>query len=348
MEYRNAGVPEHPSVGSSSSPIIFREAETVSFSQPTRTAGAENILRRLEWTVIRRLDGLLHGNYQTLFRGFGLDLADLREYQYHDDVRYIDWNVTARLQSPHVRVYNEDREVTAWFLLDLSPSVEFGSRVKKGAVSVEFVAVLTRLLTRHGNRVGALFYGDKVDTVIPARSGRRHALHILHRMISRSESARPSATKLDELLRTAFRVMQRRSLVFVVSDFISAPGWTKTLAHLARRHEVIAVRLYDPLEMDLPDLGLLVMRDAETGEQLFVDTHDRGFRKRFAALAEQRERDLRSAFGDAGVDALELSTEDELVDAILRFADLRKRRSQLAAGGSLPKHLRGRHEVSMA
>ena len=317
-------------------------------SSPSSPRAAEQILRRLEWTVIRRLDGLLHGDYQTLFRGFGLDLADLREYQYHDDVRYIDWNVTARLQSPHVRVYNEDREVTAWFLLDLSPSVEFGSRVRKGAVSVEFVTVLTRLLTRHGNRVGALFYGHKVDTVVPARSGRRHALHILHRMLSRSEPARPSATNLDDLLRTAFRVMPRRSLVFVVSDFISAPGWTKTLAHLARRHEVIAVRLYDPLEMDLPDLGLLVMRDAETGEQLFVDTHDRGFRKRFATLAEGRERELRAAFTDAGVDALELSTEDELVDAILRFADLRKRRSQLAAGGSLPKHLRGRHDVSMA
>ena len=315
---------------------------------PAQQHSAEQILRRLEWTVIRRLDGLLHGDYQTLFRGFGLDLADLREYQYHDDVRYIDWNVTARLQSPHVRVYNEDREVTAWFLLDLSPSVEFGSQVKKGAVSAEFVTVLTRLLTRHGNRVGALLYGDKVDTVIPARSGRRHALHILHRMLSHAGPAHPAATNLDDLLRTAFRVMQRRSLVFIVSDFISAPGWTKTLAHLAQRHETIAVRLYDPLEMNLPDLGLLVMRDAETGEQIFVDTHDRAFRKRFAELAEKRERELRSALAQAGVDALELSTGDDLVDAILRFADLRKRRSQLTAGGSLPEHLRGRHDVSMA
>ena len=164
------------------------------------TAGAENILRRLEWTVLRRLDGLLHGNYQTLFRGFGLDLADLREYQYHDDVRYIDWNVTARLQTPYVRVYNEDREVTAWFLLDLSPSVDFGARVKKRSVSTEFVAVLARLLTRHGNRVGALFYGDSVDTVIPARSGRRHALHILHRILSRPEPSRSAATNLGDFL----------------------------------------------------------------------------------------------------------------------------------------------------
>ena len=318
------------------------------FQQTAQTSGAENILRRLEWTVIRRLDGLLHGDYQTLFRGFGLDLADLREYQYHDDVRYIDWNVTARLMTPYVRVYNEDREVTAWFLLDLSPSVDFGSHEKKQSVSTDFVTVLARLLTRHGNRVGALFYSDKVDTVIPARSGRRHALHVLYKMLSRPESTRSGATDLRVLLQTAFRVMQRRSLVFVVSDFISTPGWSKPLAHLAQRHEVIAVRLYDPLEMELPDLGLLIMRDAETGEQLFVDTHDRAFRTRFAVLAERREKELRSAFQQAGVDALELSTNDDLVGAILRFADLRKRRSQLAAGGGLPKHLRGSHDVSMA
>jgi uncharacterized protein (DUF58 family) len=315
--------------------------------ESVQTAGAENILRRLEWTVLRRLDGLLHGNYQTLFRGFGLDLADLREYQYYDDVRYIDWNVTARLQTPYVRVYNEDREVMAWFLLDLSPSVDFGARVKKRSVSTEFVTVLTRVLTRHGNRVGALFYGDSVDTVIPARSGRRHALHILHRILSRPETSRSASTNLGDFLQTALRVMQRRSLVFIVSDFISTPGWAKPLAYLAQRHEVIAVRLYDPLEMELPDLGLIRMRDAETGEQLFVDTHDRTFRKRFAVLAERREQELRSAFTQAGVDVLELSTNDDLANAILRFADLRKRRSQLAGGG-LPQHLRGSHDVSLA
>jgi len=299
----------------------------------------EHILRRLEWTVIRRLDGLLHGDYRTLFRGYGLDLADLREYQYHDDVRHIDWNVTARLQTPYVREYNEEREVAAWLLLDLSPSVDFGSRdVKKRNVSAEFMALLARLLTRHGNRVGALLYSDSVDAVIPARSGRRHVLHILHAILSRPERAQSAATRLADLLGTASQMIVRRSLVFVVSDFISTPGWEKPLARLAQRHEVIAVRLYDPLEMTLPDLGLLVMQDAETGEQVFVDTHDRGFRKRFAAVAEKREAALRQAFRNAGVDTLELSTEGDLVDAVLRFADLRKRRSQLAAGG-MPMHL---------
>jgi uncharacterized protein (DUF58 family) len=167
-------------------------------------------------------------------------------------------------------------------------------------------------------------------------------------MLSRPERPASAATNLRDFLQSAFRLIKRRSLVFIVSDFISTPGWGEPLAHLAQRHEMLAVRLYDPLEMELPDLGLLTMRDAETGEQLFVDTHDRMFRKRFAALAERREQELRSAFAQAGVDAIELSTNDDLVDAILRFVDLRKRRSQLAAGGSLPKHLRGNHDFSMA
>jgi uncharacterized protein (DUF58 family) len=299
----------------------------------------EKLLKKLEWTVIRRLDGLLHGDYRTLFRGFGLDLADLREYQYHDDVRHIDWNVTARLQTPYVREYNEDRDVNAWFLLDLSPSVDFGSgEVRKRSVSIDFVAVLARLLTRHGNRVGALLYGDKVDTMIPARNGRRHVLHLMSAMSSRPLLARTAGTRLEDLLHSGFSVVKRRSLVFLVSDFISAPGWAKPLALLARRHEVIAVRLYDPLEMELPDIGLFVMQDAETGEQLFIDTHDKGFRRRFAELARRREAELRSAFRDAGVDALELATDDDLADAILRFADLRKRRTQISSR-PIPRHL---------
>jgi len=175
--------------------------------------------------------------------------------------------------------------------------------------------------------------------MIPARSGRRHVLHILNRMLTRPRVPQSAATNLQEFLQAATDMLKRRSLIFLVSDFISAPGWAKPLAQLARRHEIIAVRLYDPLEMELPDLGLFVVQDAETGEQVFVDSHDRGFRKRFAAAAEKRERELRNAFRQAGVDALELSTDDNLVDAILRFADLRKRRSQLATGGGLPQHL---------
>ena len=303
--------------------------------RPRQTA--EALLKRLEWTVLRRLDGLLQGDYRTLFRGTGLDLADLREYQHHDDVRHIDWNVTARLQQPYVRQFTEDRELTAWFLVDLSASVDFGSNEQtKRRVACEFVGALSRLLTRHGNRVGALLYGVGVDTVVPSGSGRVHVLNLLQRMTMRPAEAAAGATRLRDLLTAALGIVKRRSTVFVVSDFISEPGWEHALAQLAMRHEVTAVRLFDPLEMSLPDLGLLTMRDAETGEQIVVDTHEPGFRRRFAAAAERRETALREALAHAGVDTLELATDDDLMSSILRFADLRKQRSRLANWNGKP------------
>jgi len=309
---------------------------------------SDAVLRRLEWTVIRRLDGLLQGNYRTLFRGAGLDLADIREYQHHDDVRHIDWNVTARLQSPYVRQFTEDRELTAWFLLDLSGSVDFGSgKRSKREVSAEFVTALARLLTRHGNRVGALLYGSQLDAVLPARASRTHVLHLLQAMRDYRAPAARAETQLGGLLRAAQQMIPRRSMIFVVSDFISAPGWHESLARLSQRHEVLAVRLYDPLEMELPDLGLVTIQDAETGEQLFVDTHDPAFRRRFAAMAQQREDELHAALGRAGVDALELATDDDLADAVMRFADMRRQRTRLAGGGLSVNH-GGTHELHVA
>lgn len=317
---------------------------------------AERLLRELEWKVIRRLDGLLQGDYRTLVRGSGLDLADLREYQPHDDVRHIDWNVTARLATPHVRVFTEDREMAAWFLLDLSPSVSFGPEGHaKRDILTGFVAVLARLLTRHGNRVGAVLYGAgtpaapagppgaqgargarTVDAVLPPRSSRAHVLHLVHRLIASAAPAAGTAeasgagTELRLLLQAGLSHLRRRSTVFVVSDFISAPGWDKPLAQLAQRHDVVAVRLLDPLELELPDVGLVTLRDAETGEQLPVDTHDAGFRHRFARLAAEREAALRESLARAGADALELRTDDDLLDTLLRFMDLRQRRVRTA------------------
>jgi len=306
----------------------------------TPAGSAEAVLRRLEWTVLKRLDGALHGDYRTLFRGAGLDLADLREYQYNDDVRHIDWNVTARLQVPYVREFHEDRELAAWFFVDASASVDFGSAgTSKQQLAAEFVALLARVLTRRGNRVGLIRYRDRVDTVLAPRSGRRHVLHLLARLMQPAAPGAARPTDLSELLLHALRVARRRALVFVVSDFISVPGWAPWLARLAQRHEVIAIRLYDPLEVKLPDIGGVLMQDAETGEQIWVDTHDAAFRRRFAAAAERREQALRVALADAGVDTLELSTADDLASSILRFADLRKRRAQLSVGGGLPTHL---------
>ena len=300
---------------------------------------AEALLKRLEWTVIRRLDGLLQGDYRTLFRGFGLDLADLREYQAHDDVRHIDWNVTARTQIPHVRVYNEDREITAWFLLDLSPSVDFGSgSVSKRQVLAEFTGIIARLLTRQGNKVGAVLYDGVNIFVVPPRGGRPQVLHMLDRIAANPRLLHAPVSDISQFVGGAFSAIKRRSLIFVVSDFISNPGWDRALAALTRRHEVLAVRLLDPIEAALPDIGMLQFEDAETGETLFVDTGDRGFRERYVAAAEANEAALLGAFTAAGTDVLEISTEDDLVDAIRRFADLR-RSSQAMSSGALPAHL---------
>jgi uncharacterized protein (DUF58 family) len=294
----------------------------------TSEATPERVLQRLDWHVIRRLDGLLQGNYRSLFYGFGVDFADLREYQAEDDIRYIDWNVTARMQTPYIRQYTEDREVSAWFLLDMSPSVDFGTfqpQGEKRTVLIDFVTVLARLLTRHGNRVGSMIFGNGLQKLVPARGGRIQVLRLINEMLRQPRLSHVPVTDLRMMLRAALNTIKRRSLIFVISDFISTPGWEASLSLLNQRHEVIAVRLWDPAEIDLPDVGVMVMEDAETGEQLYVDTRDKKFRRNFQAAMQQREDNLKQSFKRAGVDVLSLSTGDDLVRSIVRFAKQREK-----------------------
>jgi len=287
----------------------------------------ERILLQLDWNVIRPLDGLLQGDYRSLFYGFGVDFADLREYQAEDDIRYIDWNVTARMDIPYVRQYLEDREITAWFLLDMSPSVDFGTvetHNEKRTMLIEFVSVLARLLTRHGNRVGAMMFGSRIQHTVPARGGKVQVLRLINDMLKQPRLSNVPNTNLRPLFEGALNMIKRRSLVFIVSDFVSEPGWERPLSMMGKKHEVIAVRLTDPREVELPDVGMLVMEDAETGEQIFVDTHDVKFRRRFHESARKREEELNRAFKRAGVDVMPLSTDDDLIKAILRFAKKRQ------------------------
>jgi len=299
----------------------------------TSAATPERVLQRLDWQVIRRLDGLLQGNYRSLFYGFGVDFADLREYQAEDDIRYIDWNVTARMQTPYVRQYTEDREVSAWFLLDMSPSVDFGTVTQQGekrSVLIDFATVLARLLTRHGNRVGAMIFGNGLQQTIPARGGRLQVLRLINEMLRQPRLSNVPVTDLRMVMRAALNAIKRRSLIFVVSDFISTPGWEAPLSLLNQRHEVIAIRLYDPAELELPDVGVMVMEDAETGEQLYVDTRDKKFRTSYQSAMLRREEDLKQAFKRTGVDMLSLSTSDDMVKSIVRFAKQREKMRRLS------------------
>ncbi len=291
------------------------------------SAAPERILQRLDWQVIRRLDGILQGDYRTLFYRFGVDFADLREYQPEDDVRYIDWNVTARMNTPFVRQYVEDREITAWFLLDLTPSIDFGStRALKRTVLIDLVTTLARLLTRHGNRIGAIFYDRRVVKTIPAKGGRIQVLRLVNDLLNHPLLPSSQPTNLAPLLEAGLHSIKRRSLIFIISDFISLPGWDWPLRLLYQRHEVNAVRLWDPRETELPDVGPIWMEDAETGEQLYVDTHDKKFRERFAEAAVKRESSLNHLFRRGGMDLMSLSTDEDLVRAIVRFAKLRQQR----------------------
>jgi uncharacterized protein (DUF58 family) len=306
---------------------------------------AERLLRNLEWKVLRRLDGALHGDYRGLLHGPGDDLADLREYQAHDDVRHIDWNVTARLGTPYVRRFHEDRDLCAWFLVDLSASSGVGAQRSRATLAMEFVGLMASLLARRGNRVGALRYRRGVDAIVSPGTGRRQVLRLLHGLMSPqsmrlaavrgSTSAASSGTpgtRLGELLDAAQPLLRRRAQIFVVSDFHSEPGWQAPLARLSQRHEVLAVRLADPLDGALPPLGLVVMGDAETGEQILVDTGDARLRARHAQALAAHEEALQDGLADAGVDALELSTDDDLADALTRFVRLRRRVAQRSGG----------------
>jgi uncharacterized protein (DUF58 family) len=290
----------------------------------------ERVLRRLEWRVLRRLDGRLQGDYRTVFRGTGVDVADLREYQFGDDLRHIDWNVTARTDITHVREYLEDREVTAWLLVDSSASMDFGPvHRRKHVVRTEVAATVAQLLSRGGNRVGAIFFDSRVRETVPPGHGRNHVLRILSRLLAGGtdgDTAEPGTTDLAVALRAALGILRRRSLVVIVSDFLSRPGWQDPLGQLAQRHDVVAVQVVDRREFDLPAAGMIYVEDAETGEVIFVDTDDPGFQRRLRAAADARQAALVADLRSAGLQLHPVSTDEDLVRALFRLAQLRRRR----------------------
>jgi uncharacterized protein (DUF58 family) len=289
---------------------------------------SDRLLRHLEWRVIRRLDGRLRGAYRTAFRGTGIDFDSVREYLPDDDVRHIDWNVTARLDEPYVRQYTEDRDLTAWLVLDQSASMRFGGTPHgKDSVLTDLAVCLARLFTQGGNRVGAILYDNRFQRVIPARAGRTHVLRLTHE-ITKPLAADPdgSTTDIEAMLRLAASTAGRRSLVFVISDFIGDLDWEPALTRLGYRHEVVAIRVVHPMELELPDLGLVLIEDAETGEQVLADTSDPLFQQRLRAVVDSRELAVTAAIWRAGATSHRISTDEDLAQALIDMARQSKRR----------------------
>ena len=302
-----------------------------------RTA-PERLLVRLEWLVVRRLDGRMAGGYRTAHRGTGTDLVGLREYTEGDDARHIDWNVTARLNEPQLRVFIEDRELTVWLVLDRSASMTVGAPGRgKDDVLSELALVLARLFGRGGNRVGALLYDTGAVRTVPPGTGRRHALRIGAELARTADVGRPRAgqysagqysgtTDLAAMLDTVAKLARRRALIVVISDFIGDGDWGRSLLRLVPRHEVVALRVIDAADDELPNVGLVVVEDAETGEQLVIDSGDPLLRARLRAGVEERDARLAAGMRRAGVPIHRIGTDADLATALIEVVASTNRR----------------------
>ncbi len=290
-------------------------------------------LGRLRWPISRRLGFHAWGDERSQVRGPSVEYADVREYEYGEDARLIDWNLTARSDRPFVRDSHPDRGVDAWLLFDVSASLDWGTALHlKREGAIEMAAAAASLLGRHGSRVGAIVFDARVRCVLPPAAGRSGRLRLLSRL--EAEAARPAAraaTGLGAALRHAAQVIRRPSLVIVISDFLAAGDWQRSLAILGRRHEVVAVRVFDPTELAIPDIGVVTFEDPETGVQLQVDTSDRRLRERFRKAAAEQGRLLSRQLIRARAAELEITTEAEFLPQLTAY--LRRRSKEAERGG---------------
>ncbi len=281
-------------------------------------------MRRLQLRARRAVEDLLGGAYRSVFKGSGIAFEEVREYQPGDDIRGIDWNVTARMGHPFVKRFIEERELTLLLVVDVSASQSFGTQAQtKREVAAELAALLAFCAIANNDKVGLVAVSDRIEKFVPPRKGTRHALRLM-RDILFHEAAYPG-TNLRAGLDFVSRVLRRRAIVFLLSDFHDT-GFVKALRRAARRHDLIAVCQGDPLEERLPSVGLLEVQDAETGQTLLIDTSDAAFPAAFAGGAQARRAAVRQLVNAAGADWLDVSTDGSHLDALLRFFRLRERR----------------------
>jgi uncharacterized protein (DUF58 family) len=297
--------------------------------QPSaQVAGAPSaLLSRLQWTVLRPIATYLGGDERSIVRGFGPEFTEVREYQPGDDVRHIDWNITARTDRPFVREAHVERALDVWLVLDMSASVTWGTAdcLKRDRM-IEFAAVISHVLGRHGNRVGALVFADRPLSFVAPSAGRSHILRMMAALQAEPAQAATGDTDLRSALIQASAVIRRHSLVLVVSDFLAPEGWQTAIGSLAQRHEVVGVRLRDPREGELPDVGFVTLENPETGEQIFVDTSDRQLRERFQRAGLAQDQAIGAALAHYAVDQLLLRTDESLLPAVISFVEQRRRR----------------------
>ena len=281
-------------------------------------------VRRVEIATRGLVNDVFAGEYHSVFKGRGMNFAEVREYQHGDDIRAIDWNVTARTGAPFIKVFDEERELTVMLVVDVSASGDFGSRSRmKGEVAVEICAVLAFSATRNNDKVGLIIFSDRIEKFVPPRKGRRHVLRVLRELLYFEPEGR--GTDITGALKYLARVVRRRAVVFVVSDFLG-DGYEKALAVAGRRHDTVAIRMSDPREHQLPPVGYLELEDAETGEHVTVDVSDPAFRAAFAADVAEKLTARERQFRKTRVDVVEITTDHPYADRLMRFFRQRAKR----------------------
>ena len=281
-------------------------------------------VRRVEIATRGLVNDVFSGEYHSVFKGRGMNFAEVREYQHGDDIRAIDWNVTARTGAPFIKVFDEERELTVMLVVDVSASGDFGSRSRmKGEVAVEICAVLAFSATRNNDKVGLIIFSDRIEKFVPPRKGRRHVLRVLRELLYFEPEGR--GTDIAGALQYLARVVRRRAVVFVVSDFL-ADGYEKALAVAGRRHDTVAIRMSDPREHQIPAVGYLELEDAETGEHVTVDVSDPVFRAAFEADVAEKLTARERQFRKSRVDVVEITTDHPYADRLMRFFRQRAKR----------------------
>ena len=283
-------------------------------------------IRRIEIRTRRLVNDSFAGEYQSTFRGRGIEFDEVRPYLAGDDVRSIDWNVTARMGDPYVKRYVEERELTVMLVVDASGSGEFATQGRfKRELAAELAAVLSFSATTNRDKVGLLVFTDKVELYIPPRKGRRHVLRLVRDLLAFEPENHGTDIRLA--LETTSRILKRKSIVFLLSDFAAeSKDYEKAMSMLNRKHDLVAIDLNDPLETHMPDVGLLALEDAETGDLVWVDTSDPAWRKLFSERSMHFEEAKRVAMSRAGVDRIQIGTEQDYARALTRFFQKRNRR----------------------
>nr|WP_306448473.1 DUF58 domain-containing protein [Odoribacter splanchnicus] len=273
-------------------------------------------VRKIEIKTRGLSKNIFAGEYHSAFKGRGMTFSEVREYQYGDDIRNIDWNVTARHNRPYVKIFEEERELTVMLMIDVSASRNFGtiSKLKKNQIT-EIAAVLAFSAIQNNDKIGVIFFSDKIEKFIPPKKGRTHILHIIRELIDFYPEDKQ--TDIEQALEYMTNSIKKRCTCFVISDFIDEHDFAHALAIANRKHDVVALRIYDPRENQLPPVGMMYLRDAETGEQMWVDTSDKKLREAYEKYAFVREKELDAIFKRSGVDVADIRSDEDYVRALI-------------------------------